>query len=103
MHAAVRPTDPAEMSERCQSQTPPGRQRVGHNGQARVIGKYVPHFRNSQREALRVSRMLGGEADFPVPTISCLAFRRRDGKLTIKESPADAPKHYMQVTISKAS
>ena len=41
--------------------------------------------------------------NFPVPTISCLAFRLRDRKLTIKESPADAPKHYMQVPISKAS
>ena len=40
--------------------------------------------------------------DFPVPTIPCLAFRLRDGKLTIKESPANAPKHYMEVPISKA-
>ena len=72
------------------------------NGQIRVNGKCVPHLRNSQREVLRVSRMLGGEVDFPVPTIPCLAFRLHDGKLTIKESPANAPKHYMEVPISKA-
>jgi hypothetical protein len=59
------------------------------SGQIRVNGKYVPYLRNSRYEAARVSRILGKEVGFPVPTIPCLIFRLRDGKLTIKEAPAD--------------
>jgi hypothetical protein len=59
------------------------------SGQVRVNGSYVPYLRNSQYEAARVSRILGKVVGFPVPTISCLIFRLRDGKLTIKASPVD--------------
>lgn len=59
------------------------------SGQIRVNGQYVPYLRNSRYEAARVSRILGKEVRFPVPTISCLIFRLRDGKLAIKESPVD--------------
>jgi hypothetical protein len=59
------------------------------SGQIRVNGSYVPYLRNSRYEAARVSCILGNEVGFPVPTISCLIFRLRDGKLTIKESPVD--------------
>lgn len=59
------------------------------SGQMRVNGKDVPYLRISRHEAARVSRILGRELGFPVPTIPCLIFRLRDGKLTIKESPAD--------------
>lgn len=59
------------------------------SAQIRVNGSNVPYLRNSRHEAVRVSRILGKEVGFPVPTISCLIFRLRDGKLTIKESPVD--------------
>jgi hypothetical protein len=59
------------------------------SGQIRVNGKYVPYLRNCRHEAARVSRILGREVGFQVPTISCLIFRLRDGKLTLKDSPVD--------------
>ncbi len=57
--------------------------------QVRINGNYVPYLRNSRHEATRASRLLSREVGFPVPTLSCLVFRLREGKITLKEDPVD--------------